>query len=145
MKKKLFFVVAVALCVAIAEFSFAGCSRPTGVEQFNMFKKKIITVLKDNGINIADIEDNQAVEPVNTVVSLAKYDSTNHVDKIKEIILEDSAIRSDAQNVDDARQEMYDQALTMTLVVGDGMVNNHNADTIYDISVLVDCWWKTYM
>lgn len=145
MKKKLFIVVAIALCVVIGVCSFAGCSKPTGVDEFNEFKQKIVTVLKDNGINIVDTDVNQTAEPANTVVSLAKYVSTNDVAKIKEIILEDSEYVSDAKRVEDGRQEMYEQALFLPLVIGDGLVNNHDADTIYNTSVLIDCWYKSYM
>ena len=148
MKKKLFFVVAVALCVAISAISFAGCSKISGVEEFNIFRQKIISVLKDNGINIVDVDVdvNQDDKSAGSIVSLtAKYVSTNSVDKIKEIILEDSNVKSDAQDVEDGRQEMYEQALFLPLVIGDGMVNNHNADTIYNTSVLIDCWYKSYM
>ncbi|MDE7192213.1 MAG: hypothetical protein K2O35_07085 [Clostridia bacterium] len=144
MKKKAFITVAVALCALICVFAFVGCSKPNGAQEFSAFRQKVITVLKDNGINIAEV--NQSDESIKTIVSpTAKYDSSNVVSQIKEIVLGDGAVKSDAQRVDEVRQEMYEQALFISLVVGDGMVNNHNADTIYDTSVLVDCWWKTYM
>ncbi|MDE6372146.1 MAG: hypothetical protein K2L61_01230 [Clostridia bacterium] len=141
MKKKAFITFAVALCVLICLCSFVGCSKPTGAEEFNAFKQKIITVLNDNGMSITQLNDGTA----NIVTPTAKYVSTNNVDKIKEFVVGDSAVKSNAQRVDEIRQEMYEQALFISLIVGDGMVNNHNADTIYDTSVLVDCWWKTYM
>ena len=144
MKKKSFIAIAVALCALICVFSFAGCSKTTAIEEFNAFKQKVITVLSDNGVDV--VMSGQAAEESKTVVSsTAKYNSVSVVDKINEIILNDSKVKSDAQGVEEVRQEMYDQALSITLVVGDGMVNNHGADTIYNASVFVDCWWKTYM
>jgi hypothetical protein len=146
MKKKLFFVVAVVLCAVIGVCSFAGCGKPTAAEEFDAFREKIITVMKDNGLNTDNFKANQSAEAVNNLTKLeADYDSKNYVEKIKEIVLKDSEVKSDIEDVESARQEMYDQALSMAIVVGDGMVNNHNADTIYNTSVLIDCWWKTYM
>ena len=102
--------------------------------------------MKGNGLNTDNFKANQSAEAVNNLTKLAAdYDSKNYVEKIKEIVLKDSAVKSDIEDVESARQEMYDQALSMAIVVGDGMVNNHNADTIYNTSVLIDCWWKTYM
>ena len=144
MKKKFFVTLAVALCVLIiCVFSFAGCSKPSGVDEFKAFKQKVITVLKDNGI---DIVENQADTSKKTIASpMAKFVSTNSVDQMNSIVLSDSDVVSNMIRVDEVRQEMYEQALFIPLVVGDGMVNNHNADTIYNTSVLVDCWWKAYM
>ena len=144
MKKKFIVtIIAVALCALICAFSFAGCSKPSGVEEFSAFKQKVITVLKDNGINIVENQDSKTE---GAKVSLtAKYVSTNSVEQMNSIVLSDSDVVSNSIRVDEVRQEMYEQALFIPLVVGDGMVNNHNADTIYNTSVLVDCWWKSYM
>ncbi len=38
MKKKLIVTLALALCVLICAFSFVGCSKPSGAEEFNAFK-----------------------------------------------------------------------------------------------------------
>ena len=78
MKKKAYITVAVALCALICVFAFVGCSKPSGAEEFSAFRQKVITVLKDNGVNIADVA--QSDESVKTIVSpTAKYDSTNGV------------------------------------------------------------------
>ncbi len=144
MKKKLIVTLALALCVLICAFSFVGCSKPSGAEEFNAFKQKVVNVLKDNGVNIVEV--NQSNESVNTTVSpMAKDISTSSVDQINEIVIGDVEVKSDSKGVEMARQEMYEQSLYIPLIVGDGMVNNHNSNTMYNTSVLVDCSWKTYM
>ena len=143
MKKKLIVTLALALCVLICAFSFAGCSKPSGTEEYNAFKQKVVNVLKDNGI---DVVEKQADETVGTIVSpTAFYVSTNIADQMKELILGDNEVVSAVGIVDQVRQEMYEQALLIPLIVGDGMVNNHNADTIYNTSVFIDSWWECYM
>ena len=84
MKKKLIVTLALALCVLICAFSFVGCSKLSGAEEFSEFKQKVVNVLKDNGVNIVEV--NQSNESVNTTVSpMAKDISTSSVDQINEI------------------------------------------------------------
>ena len=143
MKKKFIVTLALALCVLICAISFVGCSKPSGAEEFNAFKQKVINVLKDNGVNVVEVK---SYESVNTTVSpMAKDITMSSVDQINEIVIGDVEVKSDSKGVEMARQEMYEQSLYIPLIVGDGMVNNHNSNTMYNTSVLVDCSWKTYM
>ena len=85
MKKKLIVTLALALCVLICAFSFVGCSKPSGAEEFNAFKQKVVNVLKDNGVNVVEVK---SYESVNTTVSpMAKDISTSSVDQINEIVI----------------------------------------------------------
>lgn len=135
MRKKLFLTLSALICVLVFAFSFTACFLISGVEEFNAFKKKIISVMNDNGSNI---QVNLPSE-VNsgTISNMAKYVKDSKIADMKKLVMEDKDVISDVKYVKGGRRDMYEQALLFPLIIGDSLANNHDASTIYNTGVFI--------
>lgn len=141
MKRKLL-IVALLLIIVLCGIVLIACN-PDGTDkassnaEFVSFRKKIVTILKDNGIFVNDLDKSASKTDVyKNMVYAASSLNSNGLNGIADILLKDE-YKSDGDGYDFAVKQIYTVALQMSLCLGDGIINYFGEETIYNIPVYI--------
>jgi len=145
MKRKLL-IVALLLIVAISSVLLAACDKSDTADkasnnkQFVSFRKKIVTILKDNDIFVNDLDNTASKTPsrANIVKTAAPLYSDGNVADIYNILVKDEFAAEDG-DYEFGLKQVYAIALQMSLCIGDGLINYFGEKEIYNIPVYIPC------
>lgn len=109
--------------------------------EFVSFRKKIVTILKDNGIFVNDLDNKEAgIAAGSGMLSAADLlysdgDASDKIADIGAIMTKNEYLEEDSEGYDFALKQVYEIALKMSLCIGDGMLNYFDEKEFYNIPV----------
>ena len=143
--KKKVFLLSVLLIITVIALVLSACDpnadtvdKASQNAQFVSFRKKVVRILKDNGIFVNDLDDKSVTASVKGSTPIAQADLLYAGDdKIAQIgkVLARSEYSVNPDGYDFALKQVYSIALKMSLCVGDGMLNYFDEKEFYNISV----------
>lgn len=106
-------------------------------KEFVSFRKKIVTILKDNDIFVNDLDKSAAKSGGGSeyaqATSLYADGGKSAIDKVAEIMMKDGYKSN--EDYDFALKQIYTIALQMSICVGDGMLNYFDEKEFFNIPV----------
>lgn len=106
-------------------------------KEFVSFRKKIVTILKDNDIFVNDLDKSVAKSGGGSeyaqATSLYADGGKSAIDKVAEIMMKDGYKSN--EDYDFALKQIYTIALQMSICVGDGMLNYFDEKEFFNIPV----------
>lgn len=106
-------------------------------KEFVSFRKKIVTILKDNDIFVNDLDKSAAKSGGGSeyaqATSLYADGGKSAIDKVAEIMMKDGCKSN--EDYDFALKQIYTIALQMSICVGDGMLNYFDEKEFFNIPV----------
>ncbi|MCM1546662.1 MAG: hypothetical protein NC033_06490 [Clostridiales bacterium] len=150
--KKAILAAAACLTVLTAASALAACSGGNGggggtVDKssrnadFVAYRKKVVSVLKDNGIFVNDLDGASSRQASVPTAVTASY--TENKSQIAQII-EDANATEDYQSAKDQRDSIFEQSFYISLVIGDALSNVYGVQFFYDIPVYFDAWGQYF-
>ncbi|MGN0813536.1 MAG: hypothetical protein ACI4MQ_08530 [Candidatus Coproplasma sp.] len=155
MKRKFLITLFAIVCGIVCMFGLVACGgsnnppdetdKASQNAEFVEYRKKIVTILKDNGIRVNDLDADKDAEGNNEkTTSASKLNAyiarTNGKEAIKETVLADGNKQNDIESIISMREELFEQSFYISLYVGDALVDYFGQKTIYDIPVSVGTW-----
>lgn len=145
-KKKIIFL-SVLLILTVIALVLSACDpnadtvdKASQNAQFVSFRKKVVRILKDNGIFVNDLDGASVSASVQSGTPADRADLLYAGDdKITQIgkVLARSEYSVNADGYDFALKQVYSIALKMSLCVGDGMLNYFDEKEFYNIPVYI--------
>ncbi len=137
MKKKLLTFVLSGLSAIACTLGLAACGGKGDDaeknEDFASYKKKVVSILQDNGIDVNDTSASKSKSAAK--VAYANSDGNK---LIKDTVLADAGRTDATGSIISMRDDLFEQSLYISLYVGDALVTDFNQKTIYDIPVKID-------
>ncbi len=153
MKKKFLITILSLVCVIVCVFGLAACDGGNNNNgnntdksfqnaEFVSYRKKIVTIMKDNSIFVNDLDANQNVKTrnQNTAVktaaasTVAFNDKTPSVSGIADIMVKQEYL-ADSDDFDFTIKQTFGITLGMSLCIGDGISYYFNETSFFDIAV----------
>lgn len=153
MKMKFLITILLLVCVIVCVFGLAACNGGNNNNgnntdksfqnaEFVSYRKKIVTIMKDNSIFVNDLDANQNVKTrnQNTAVktaaasTVAFNDKTPSVSGIADIMVKQEYF-ADSDDFDFTIKQTFGITLGMSLCIGDGISNYFNETSFFDIAV----------
>ncbi len=145
MKRKIAVTLLSAVFTLAGAAGISACAKPGGSgdksaqnADFVTYRKKVVSVLKDNGIFVNDFdvgEEKTAQGKTNAVT--ASY--PEHSSVIQQIIMSGNP-QEDYEGAKNDRDSIFEQTFYLSLVIGDAISNYYNEKNLYGITVYFEEW-----
>ncbi|MCM1194801.1 MAG: hypothetical protein NC099_00290 [Corallococcus sp.] len=137
-RKTLFALLAVMLIVCcVALIACGNTDKAANNKEFVSFRKKIVAILKDNGIFVNDY-DNASSSSRQAMLSVAEpLYAANGTVSVSEI-MERPEYAVNSSDYEFALKQAFGMSLRMSLCMGDGISNYFNEKNFFGISVKID-------
>ncbi|MCX4285863.1 MAG: hypothetical protein OSJ68_00970, partial [Clostridia bacterium] len=132
-------IILIVCCVALlaCDPNNGNVDKASQNAEFVSFRKKIVTILKDNGIFVNDLDNKEAgIASASGMLSAADLlysdgDASDKIADIGAIMTKNEYLEEDSEGYDFALKQVYEIALKMSLCIGDGMLNYFDEKEFY--------------
>lgn len=140
MKRKILLSV-FSIVLAVCCFALVACGDTDKASQnkdFVSFRKKIVTILKDNGVFVNDYDNLNVFAQKSSFVASASLLQASSVNRsIADIVIRQE-YEVPSENYEFMLKQVFGMSLRMSLCLGDGISNYFSEKNFFDISVQLD-------
>lgn len=149
MKKKFLLTILSLVCVIACIFGLVACGGNENNDtdksfqntEFVSYRKKIVTIMKNSGIFVNDLDANQDVKTHNqkmtataAAFAVSFSDKARSANTITDIMVKPEYL-ADSEGFDFLMKQVFGITLGMSLCIGDGISNYFNETSFFDIAV----------
>lgn len=149
MAKKLLvtlFTITSALCIALGVAACGGENPDSAAanKDFVEYRKKVVTILDDNGIHVNDYDGVLASAEAQHTHSVVALGYKLNSGSISSLIENDKTKTEYKSGIQYSRLDLFTQTIFMSLYLGDGITTYFNVTNFYGIAVKLESWQQYF-